>query len=58
MIEKAKEDLPYFGSRAEEIEKNAKSASDYWILYDRVKFEGDKIFEKLIKELSEINELK
>ena len=51
LIEKAKEDLPYFGSRAEEIEKNAKSASDYWILYDKEKFENDKIFKSLCEQL-------
>ena len=58
LLEKAKEDLPFYGDRAREIEENASSASDFWILYDRPKFKGNEIFEKLSKELSEIKELK
>ena len=37
-VEKAKEDLPFYGDRAKKIEENASSASDFWILYDRPKF--------------------
>ena len=57
-VEKAKEDLPFYGDRAKKIEENASSASDFWILYDRPKFEENEIFEKLSKELSEIKGLK
>lgn len=54
LIEKAKEDLVYYGSSAKEIEKNAKAASDYWILYDKPKFKNDKIFKLLCDELLKI----
>lgn len=57
-LEKANEDLQFYGDRAREIEENASSASDFWILYDRPKFDGYEIFEKLSRELSEIRELK
>lgn len=55
-LEKAKEDLPFYGDRAKKIEENASSASDFWILYDRPKFKENEIFEKLSRELSEIKE--
>ena len=54
LIEKAKKDLVYYGSSAKEIEKNAKVASDYWILYDKPKFKNDKIFKLLCDELLKI----
>lgn len=54
LIEKAKEDLVYYGSNAKKIEKNAKTASDYWILYDKPKFKNDKIFKLLCDELLKI----
>ncbi len=54
LIEKAKEDLVYYGSSAKKIEKNAKTASDYWILYDKPKFKNDKIFKLLCDELLKI----
>ena len=54
LIEKAKGDLVYYGSSAKEIEKNAKVASDYWILYDKPKFKNDKIFKLLCDELLKI----
>lgn len=49
--EKAKEDLLYFGDMASFIEKEAKCASDYWILFDKPKFEDDKIFKSIYDEL-------
>ena len=54
LIEKAKEDLVYYGSSAKKIEKDAKTASDYWILYDKPKFKNDKIFKLLCDELLKI----
>ena len=56
-IEKAKEDLPFFGDRATEIEKLSKSASDFWIEYDKPKFENDQIFKELINEIQSIKRL-
>ena len=58
LVEKAKEDLPYFGDRAKEIEKSAKCASDYWILFDEPKFKNSEIFSSLIDEIMKIEELK
>ena len=55
-LEKAKEDLPFYGDRAREIEENASSTSDFWILYDRPKFKENEIFEKLSRELIEEND--
>lgn len=58
LVEKAREDLPYFGDRAKEIEKSAKCASDYWILFDEAKFKNSEIFSSLIDEIMKIKELK
>ena len=58
LVEKAREDLPYFGARAKEIEKSAKCASDYWILFDEPKFKNSEIFSSLIDEIMKIKELK
>lgn len=55
--EKAKEDLPFYGNRATEIEKKSKCASDFWIEYDRPKYEDNKIFKDLINEIKNIKEL-
>lgn len=55
--EKAKEDLPFYGYRAGEIEKKAKTASDFWIEYDRPKYEDDEIFKELINEIQNIKGL-
>ena len=57
LIEKAKEDLPFFGDRASEIEKISKTASDYWINYDKPRYEGDEIFKDLINEIQSKKEL-
>lgn len=54
-LEKAKEDLKYYGNRAKEIEQNAKTASDIWIGYDIPKFNNDEIFMKLVTDLKEKN---
>ena len=50
-MEKAKEDLPFYGDRAEEIESKAKTASDFWIEYDRPKYDDDEIFKNLLNEI-------
>ena len=57
LIEKAKEDLPFFGDRADEIEKISKTASDYWINYDKPRYEDDEIFKELINEIQSKKEL-
>lgn len=57
LIEKAKEDLPFFGDIASEIEKISKTASDYWINYDKPRYEDDEIFKELINEIQNKKEL-
>ena len=56
-IEKAKEDLPYYGEDAKRIEEVAETASDYWIEFDKIKFKGDEIFSNLINAVQEKNSL-
>ncbi len=55
--EKAKEDLPFYGDRAGEIEKKVKTASDFWIEYHKSKYEDDEIFKELINEIQNIKGL-
>ena len=55
--EKAKEDLPFYGNRADEIESKAKNASDFWIEYDKPKYEDDEVFKVLISEIQNIKEI-
>lgn len=55
--EKAREDLPFYGDRAEEIDKKSKTASDFWIEYDRPKYINDEIFKNLLDEIQKIKEL-
>lgn len=55
-IEKAMEDLEYYDNKDYVIE-NAKTASDYWILYDMPKFANDEIFETLVEDIRNIKEL-
>ena len=50
-IEKARADLPFYGDRADYIEKHSKCASDFWIEYDKPKFIDNAIFEDLLKEI-------
>lgn len=56
-IEKAKEDLPYYGEDAKRIEEVSETASDYWIEFDKIKFKGDEIFSNLINAVQEKNSL-
>ena len=55
--EKAREDLPFYGARASEIESKSKTASDFWIEYDKPKYDNDEIFKQLIEEIQKIEEL-
>lgn len=56
-FEKAKEDLAFYGERKEEIEKNSKTASDFWIEYDKPKYQNDEIFKELINEMQKRKDL-
>lgn len=52
--EKTREDLKYYGDKAKEIDKVAKNASDFWIEWDKPKYNEDEIFKELIKEIQHI----
>jgi len=55
--EKAREDLPFYGNRADEIDEKSKTASDFWIEYDRPKYDDDVIFKTLIEDIKNIEKL-
>lgn len=57
-FEKTSEDLKYYGDRAKEIEENSKVASDFWIEYDKPKYNDDPIFKELINDIQKINNKK
>ena len=52
---KTREDLAYYGDRAEYIDKHSKTASDFWIEYDKPKYDNDEIFKTLINDIQNIN---
>lgn len=52
---KAREDLVYYGDRAEEIDSKSHTASDFWIEYDRPKYDNDDIFKSLIEDIKNID---
>lgn len=56
-ITSAKEDLKYYGNRAKEVEDESKCASDYWIIYDKPKYDDDIIFKNLINEIQKLDAL-
>ena len=53
-LEKALEDLRYFGDRGMEIRSKVKTASDVWIEYDKQRYEDDEIFKSLIKDIQNL----
>ena len=53
--EKTREDLSFYGNRAEYIDAHSKCASDLWIEYDRPKYDDDIIFRYLISDIKKIN---
>ncbi len=55
--DKTKEDLKYYGNRAEEIERNSYTASDFWIEYDKPKYQDNEIFKNLIVDIQQIPRL-
>ena len=55
---KTREDLDYYGARASEIDKKSKTASDFWIEYDRPKYDNDDIFKTLIEDIKNIDDNK
>lgn len=56
--EKTREDLKYYGDRASEIDKNSKTASDFWIEYDKPKYNDNPIFKELINDIQKIDKTK
>ncbi len=55
--DKTKEDLKYYGNRAEEIVRNSYTASDFWIEYDKPKYQDNEIFKNLIVDIQQIPRL-
>lgn len=53
-LEKALEDLSFFGDDADRVKKEAKTASDVWIEYDKSKYDDDEIFKTLIRDIQKI----
>lgn len=53
-VEEAKKDLQYYGKNRDIIEQKAKRASDFWIEYDRPKYDDDDIFKELLDKIKEI----
>ena len=53
--DKAREDLKYYGARADEIDSKSHTASDFWIEYDRPKYDNDDIFKTLIEDIKNID---
>lgn len=52
-FDRTKKDLEYMGNRAEEIKQKSKNASDFWLEFDKPKFEKDEIFKRLIEEIQQ-----
>ena len=55
--DKAREDLPFYGDRATEIDKLSKTASDFWIEFDRPIYKEDNKFSDLLNEIQKIKKL-
>lgn len=55
---KTREDLKYYGERANEIDKNSKEASDFWIEFDKPKYQDNEIFKELINDIQKIEKQK
>ena len=53
----AYEDSKYYGDRKDDIRKKAKNASDFFIEYDRPKYDNDEIFKKLLEDIKNIKEV-
>ena len=57
-LEKALEDIQYYGERGEAIKEKVHTASDVWIEYDRVLYDDDKLFQNLIHDIQNIKNIK
>ena len=54
-FDKTRKDLKYYGDRADYIDNHSKSASDFWVEYDKPKYDNDVIFSKLICDIQNID---
>ena len=54
--DKAYDDSKYYGYRKDEIREKVKTASDFWIEYDKSKY-GDELFKNLLDDIKNIKEL-
>lgn len=55
--EKAREDLPFYGERADEVDRLSETASDFWIEFDRPLYEKDITFRELLNRIQKIEKL-
>ncbi len=55
-LEKALEDLVYFGDEAKLIKEKVKTASDVWIEYDKSRYQEDEIFKLLIEKIQGLSQ--
>ena len=53
---KTRDDLDYYGDRATDIDTKSKTASDFWIEWDKPKYEDSEIFKNLINDIQNISE--
>ncbi len=54
-LEKALEDLKYYGEREESIKSKVKTASDVWIEGDKPRYQEDEIFKTLIEDIQKLS---
>ena len=53
-LEKALEDIPFYGENGKGIKDKVRTASDVWIEYDKRLYKDDKVFENLINDIQQI----
>ena len=56
--DRTREDLEFYGDRADEIDSKSKVASDFWIEFDKPKYADDAIFRELIDDMQKVNKKK
>ena len=57
-INKALEDIGFYGEEGNGIREKVNTASDVWIEYDKKKYEDDRIFKNLINDIQKLNDIK
>ena len=55
-LEKALEDIQYYGEKGNEIKEKVRTASDVWIEYDKQLYEDDQMFQTLIVDIQRLRQ--